>query len=169
MLFKQTTLPGLHLAGTASPPPSPSPARGGGLRWRPTRAHFRSRLASLALLAICTPSILHAGLAPVEVQFRGCDAAGWCRFALSALEPPFRVRADGVVRTQAGDAVSVAVRNRLNALLSSMIHQHKHIVLHDLRALSDGTFAAMVIVNEANVASDPILLELREKSGGTIR
>jgi ABC-type taurine transport system ATPase subunit len=80
-----------------------------------------------------------------------------------------RVRPDGVVRAQDGDAVSVAVRDRLNALLSSMIHQHKKIVLLDLHELSDGTFAATVIVNDANVASDPILLELREKSGQTVR
>ncbi len=67
------------------------------------------------------------------------------------------------------DAGSIAVRDRLNALLASMIHQHKHIVLHDLRELDDGTFAATVTVNGVNVASDPILLELREELTGTTR
>ena len=67
------------------------------------------------------------------------------------------------------DAISVAVRDRLNALLASMIHQAKRIVLHDLRELDDGTFAATVTVNGANVASDPILVELREKRTGTTR
>jgi hypothetical protein len=50
-----------------------------------------------------------------------------------------------------------------------MIHQSKRIVLHDLHALGDGTFAATVTVNEANLASDPILVELREKLTGTNR
>jgi hypothetical protein len=36
-------------------------------------------------------------------------------------------------------------------------------VLHDLRELDDGTFAATVTVNGEDVASDPILLELRQK------
>jgi len=52
-----------------------------------------------------------------------------------------------------------------HALLASMIHQSKRIVLRDLRELEDGTFAAAVTVNGANVASDPILLKLREKHG----
>jgi len=50
-----------------------------------------------------------------------------------------------------------------------MIHQHKRILLHDLRELEDGTFAGTVTVNGANVASDPILLELRRELTGTIR
>ena len=54
-------------------------------------------------------------------------------------------------------------------LLASMVHQHKRIVLHDLRELDDGTFAATVTVNEASLESDPILLELREKLTGSIR
>jgi hypothetical protein len=72
-----------------------------------------------------------------------------------------RVRPDGVARMSGNDAVSTAVRDRLNALLASMIHQHKHIVLHNLRALEDGTCAAAVTVNGTNLDSDPILLELR--------
>ena len=67
------------------------------------------------------------------------------------------------------DAISLAVRDRLNAMLANMIHQSKHIVLHDLRKLDDGTFAATVTVNGANLASDPILLELRGKVTSTTR
>jgi hypothetical protein len=80
-----------------------------------------------------------------------------------------RVRPDGVSRTPANDAISVAVRDRLNALLASMIHQHKQIILHDLRELDDGTFAAAVTVNGANLASDPILVELRANVTGMPR
>jgi hypothetical protein len=67
------------------------------------------------------------------------------------------------------DALAIAARDRLNALLANMIHQHKRILLHDLRETEDGTFAATVTVNGANVASDPILLELRRKLTSTIR
>jgi hypothetical protein len=107
----------------------------------------------------------------VEAQFRGCDSAGWCRFWI---EPPHpseeslrRVRPNGVARMPGDAAISIAVRNRLNALLANMIHQAKHIVLEDLRELNDGTFAATVTVNGVNVESDPILLELREKRSST--
>lgn len=61
------------------------------------------------------------------------------------------------------------MRDRLNALLANMIHQSKRIMLHDLRKLDDGTFAATVTVNGANLASDPIVLELREKVTRTTR
>jgi hypothetical protein len=67
------------------------------------------------------------------------------------------------------EATSVAVRDRLNALLASMIHQSKRIVLDDLRELDDGTFAATVTVNGQALASDPILVELREELTGTTR
>ena len=77
------------------------------------------------------------------------------------------MRPDGVLRTPGDAAISIAVRNRLNALLADMIHQAKRIVLHDLRELDDGTFAATVTVNGVNVESDPILLELREKRSST--
>ena len=110
---------------------------------------------------------------PVEAQFRGCESAGWCRFWIEPPDPTVesmhRVRPDGVSRMPGDDAISIAVRDRLNALLASMIHQHKQIVLHHLRELGDGTFAATVTVNGAKVASDPILLELREKVTGTAR
>ena len=120
------------------------------------------------------PPAPHTGLAtPVEAQFRGCESAGWCKFWIEPREPlaePLqRVRPEGVARMSGNDAVSIAVRDRLNVLLASMVHQHKRIVLHDLRELDDGTFAAAVTVNEASLESDPVLLELREKLTGTIR
>ena len=105
--------------------------------------------------------------AAVEAQFRGCDSTDCCRFrfevAHSSEEPLHRLCPDGVVRAPADHTISVAVRDRLNALLSSMIHQNKQIVLYNLRDLNDGTFAAAVTVNGEDVASDPILLELRKQ------
>ena len=80
-----------------------------------------------------------------------------------------RVRPDGVARMSGNDAISIAIRDRLNALLASMIHQNKRIELHDLRKLDDETFAATVTVNGANLASDPILLELHAKLTDTMR
>ena len=130
---------------------------------------------------LCMPITIHAqqpasdaGQAvPIDVEFRGCESAGWCRFWIESLDPLatslYRVRADGVLRTPGEDAISIAVRNRLNALLANMIHQAKHIELHDLRELDDGTFAAIVTVNGVNLASDPILLDLRTKVTGTTR
>ncbi len=110
---------------------------------------------------------------PLEAQFRGCESAGWCRFWIESLDPLaaslYRVRPDGVARMPGDDAISAAVRDRLNALLASMIHQHKHIVLRDLRELDDGTFAATVTVNGQALASDPILVELRAEPTGTTR
>ena len=110
---------------------------------------------------------------PVEAQFRGCESAGWCRFWIEPPDPTVasmhRVRPDGVSRMPGDGAVSIAVRDRLNALLASMIHQHKQIILHDLRELGDGTFAAAVTVNGANLASDPILVELRANVTGMPR
>jgi hypothetical protein len=109
----------------------------------------------------------------VEAQYRGCESAGWCRFWIRPLDPLaqslHRVRPDGISRMPANDVISVAVRDRLNALLASMIHQHKQIILHDLRELDDGTFAAAVTVNGANLASDPILVELRANITGMAR
>ena len=54
----------------------------------------------------------------------------------------------------------MAVRNRLNALMSSFVHQHKRIVLYDLRQRGDGTWAARITVNEAALEEDPALREL---------
>ena len=110
---------------------------------------------------------------PVEAQFRGCESAGLCRFWIQLLDPLaqslHRVRPDGVLQMHTNDAISISVRDRLNALLASMIHQHKQIILHDLRELGDGTFAAAVTVNGANLASDPILVELRANVTGMPR
>lgn len=98
---------------------------------------------------------------PVEARFRGCESAGWCRFQVEPSPPGeemlIRVRPEGVSGFGASDAGSAAKRDRLNALLASMIHQHKQIRLESLRALNDGTFAATVIVNGADVAEDPQL------------
>ena len=111
--------------------------------------------------------------APMEAQFRGCESAGWCWFWIESLdrmsEATHRVYPDGVARMPAGNATSIAVRDRLNTLLSSMIHQSKRVVLHDPRELGDGTFAATITVNEANLASDPVLMELQGKAVSTTR
>lgn len=110
---------------------------------------------------------------PLEAQFRGCEPQGWCRFWIEALDPRaeslVRVRPEGVSWTPGGDTVSIAVRDRLNTLLAGMIHQHKRIVLHDLRGLGEGTYAAMVTVNGMDVASDPVLVELRQARTGASR
>jgi hypothetical protein len=110
---------------------------------------------------------------PVVAQFRGCEPAGWCRFLIEppepAVEPLLCVRPAGIPQMPGDDAVSLAVRDRLNALLASMIHQHKRIVLHDLRELGDGTFAATVTVNGVDLATDPVLVELHEKAARTTR
>jgi hypothetical protein len=110
---------------------------------------------------------------PLEAHFRGCESAGWCRFWIQSLDPLavslHRVRPDGVSRMPRDEATAIAVRDRLNALLASMIHQSKRIVLHDLRELDDGTFAATVTVNGQPLASDPILVELREGHTGAVR
>ncbi len=117
------------------------------------------------------PEIQSRYTTPVEAQYRGCDAAGWCRFWIEALDPLalklLRVYPDGVPRGTGNEAIAIAVRDRLNALLASMVHQHKRIVLRDIREVEDGTFAAVVTVNEANLASDAILVELLKKFTGT--
>ena len=116
-----------------------------------------------------SPTLYPRSAGTLEAQFRGCDSAGWCRFWIESADLLLRVRPDGVSPTPGDDAIRIAVRNRLNALLANMIHQSKHIVLHDLRELDDGTFAATVTVNGADVASDPILLELQKKVAKTNR
>lgn len=131
-------------------------------------------LLSVPVTIRAAPPAPHPGhAAPVEAQFRGCESAGWCRFWIERLDPSaeslLRVRPDGVSSKPGDNAVSIAVRDRLNALLASMIHQSKHIVLHNLRELDDGTFAATVTVNGVTLASDPILLELHETPTSTIR
>jgi hypothetical protein len=113
------------------------------------------------------PTLNWPNTTPVEAEFRGCDASGYCRFWVEPSSPMgdslLRVRPDGISRTSSNYDISIAIRDRLNALLSNMIHQAKHIVLLDLRKLGDGTFAATVIVNDANLASDPVLVELNER------
>ena len=103
----------------------------------------------------------------VEVQFRGCDTEGWCRFSMVQPEPSspmlYRVRPRGVPRSADDPAASVAVRDRLTALLSSMIHQHKRIVLIGARRLEDGSYEATVVVNEADVANDDVIRVNRER------
>lgn len=108
-----------------------------------------------------TGTLSQANTATVEAQFRGCESAGWCRFRVEPSPPGeetlIRVRPEGVTGFGASDAGSAAKRDRLNALLASMIHQHKQIRLESLRTLDDGTFAGVVIVNGADVAADPQL------------
>jgi hypothetical protein len=135
--------------------------------------------ALLALLSVpmtsrADPPALHPRFAePMDAQFRGCESAGWCWFWIESADPLaaslYRVHPDGVPRAPRDDAIRTAVRDRLNALLANMIHQSKHIVLRDLRESDDGTFAAAVTVNGADVASDPILLELRKQAAKTSR
>jgi hypothetical protein len=131
--------------------------------------------AAALLCLLCVPATMHAqppgagasGAEAIEAQFRGCEAAGWCRFRLQGAElfpeTLHRVRPDGVMQAHDDPAIASAVRDRLNALLASMIHQHKQILLHDLRELADGTYAAKVTANGADVAADPQIVELRAK------
>ena len=142
---------------------------------------FKTRLTALGAFCVLiaptalpaqTPSSVQSGSVLQEVQFRGCDTAGWCRFWVDAADPVqsmVRVRPNDVMRMSGNDALSTAVRNRLNALLSDMIHQAKHIDLHDLRKLDDGTWSATVTVTGVALASDPVLLELRERAAGSSR
>lgn len=115
-------------------------------------------ITTLGVLLAPTLSAAHASES-VEAQFRGCDSGGWCRFRVEPSPPGeeslIRVRPDGVTGFEGTGAATK--RDRLNALLASMIHQHKQIRLESLRTLSDGTFAAAVIVNGADVAADPQL------------
>lgn len=59
---------------------------------------------------------------------------------------------------------AAAVRDRLNSLMSNMIHQHKRIELQDLRQLDDGAYAATIEVNGMDLSEDPILVDLTEIS-----
>ncbi len=82
---------------------------------------------------------------------------------MPASGPLLRVRPAGVPLISDDEDIAIALRDRLNALLASMIHQHKRIELHDLRELEDGTFAATVTVNGEDLATDPILAQLGAK------
>lgn len=132
-------------------------------------------VAGAVLVLLCMPARLRADPAstretwpaPVEAEFRGCESAGWCRFWIESADPLaqslYRVRPYGAPRLNGEEPLSSALRDRLNALLSNMIHQAKHIVLYDLHELDDGTFTARVTVNGIDLASDPILRELSSK------
>jgi hypothetical protein len=129
-----------------------------------------SKLLAAVLLGLAPPALCAQASATssVEAQFRGCEAAGWCRFRVEPAHPAgglmLRVRPDGVTPMLRSDADAIALRDRLNALLASMIHQHKRIELHGLRSLEDGTFAAAVTVNGVQLASDPVLREMLSRS-----
>ncbi|MDP2325542.1 MAG: hypothetical protein Q8N51_16150 [Gammaproteobacteria bacterium] len=103
---------------------------------------------------------------PVTAQFRGCESAGWCRVWIASLDPLaqslHRVYPDGMPETAGSHELAIAVRNRLNALMSSFVHQHKRIVLYGLRERGDGTWAANITVNESNLSEDPELQALRQ-------
>lgn len=120
---------------------------------------FAVPIATLGVLFIPVLSMATHASESVEAQFRGCHSAGWCRFKVEPSPPGeeslIRVRPDGVTGFE-GTAAATK-RDRLNALLASMIHQHKQIRLESLRTLGDGTFAATVVVNGADVAADPQL------------
>jgi hypothetical protein len=98
----------------------------------------------------------------VTAEFRGCESARMCRFRIESSELTYAVRPNGVLVEKDTDAKAVAVRNRLNSLMSNMIHQHKRIALLDLRKLDDGTYVATITVNGMDVSEDPILNDLME-------
>jgi len=137
-------------------------------------------LAGTALLGLISTQVISTAGPPaphpvhpaaLEAQYRGCDLAGLCWFWIESPdhlhEPLHRVLPAGVLRIHGDEATAIAVRDRLNALLASMIHQHKLIVLHNLREVEDGIFAATVTANGQALESDPVLLELREALTGT--
>jgi hypothetical protein len=120
---------------------------------------------ALAVVAGSAQVCLAADGEPVEAQFRGCEAAGWCRFWVAPqdaiAQPLLRVRPAGVLPPSGDPAVSIALRDRFTTLLVNMIHQDKRIMLNGLRPLADGTFAATVTVNGADVALDPTVVDLQ--------
>jgi hypothetical protein len=130
---------------------------------------------SSALLAVLThPPAVHGEQSAtseisrrdaVPAEFRGCESARTCRFWIEASKPFTEsllvVRPNGVI---AGDADATAARNRMNILMSNMIHQHKRIELQDLRKLDDGAYAASIEVNGMDLSEDPILVNLTKAS-----
>ena len=129
-------------------------------------------LSAATTVGATSPEVRSGQAGPVAAEFRGCASAGWCRFWIRSPDPlergPLRVYPDGVPRTFSDEVAATAVRDRMNALLASMIHQHKRIVLHGLREAGAGAYAARVTVNDADLASDPVLLELRGQHRGRI-
>lgn len=131
-------------------------------------------LVSSAALStvLCDLPVAQAGAA-VEAEFRGCESARVCRFRATSLEingeALLRVRPDGEFSDARDEATVVAVRNRLNEVMSNMIHQHKHIELRELRSLGGDLFAATIVVNGMDLRADPVLLELRERGASRAR
>jgi hypothetical protein len=128
-----------------------------------------------ALLALVTHSSAVYSAQPtasaaetVPAEFRGCESARACRFRIewstSSTELLYVVRPNGVRAGTDGDGTAIAVRDRLNFLMSNMIHQHKRIELQDLRKLDDGTYGATVKINGMDLGADPILNSLMETS-----
>jgi hypothetical protein len=119
-----------------------------------------------------SPEVRSGQAGPVVAKFRGCTSAGWCRFWIPSADPlergPLRVYPDGVPRTFSDKVAATAARDRMNALLAGMIHQHKRIVLYGLREVGGGAYAARVTVNDADLASDPVLLEMHGPHRGGI-
>jgi hypothetical protein len=123
-------------------------------------------VARVSVLIMVTPPL--PGYAQsVEAAFRGCDVSGWCRFRMDSPHPSGQtdlfLRPEGIPQPTSDQAMAIALRDRLNALLSNMIHQAKRIELHALRELDDGTYTASVTVHGVDVASDPVIAELRAK------
>ena len=104
----------------------------------------------------------------VRAEFRGCESARTCRFRIESSTPVNEslhvVRPNGVSTGKDTDATAIAVRDRLNFLMSNMIHQHKRIELQELRKLDDGTYAATVKVNGIDLLADLVLNDLMETS-----
>lgn len=124
------------------------------------RSTPRRLACALAALAAAGSLASYAGnlpREPIDAQFRGCDERV-CRFSIASGDTArtrmIEVVPRGVPQVAGDRARSRAIRDRLNALLSSMIHQHKQVALHGLRARDDATFEATVTVNGADVAAD---------------
>ncbi len=159
-------------------------ARGSGIRGAmlPCVKVISNRLlGSIAVLALAlipatiacaaSPAAQPESGEPLHVQFRGCDRRGACRFEFESPEPSAPslrcVYPDGVPRVHKENVASVVIRDRLNALLAGMIHQHKRIELWHFRKIENGMFAAVVTVNGVNIATDPMLIELGVKLADT--
>jgi hypothetical protein len=120
--------------------------------------------SALFALLSHSPAVHGAQPGAVLAEFRGCESVRTCRFQIESSTPSIKsllvVRPNGVSTEMYDDATAMAVRNRLNSLMSSMIHQHKRIELEDLRKLDDGTYAATVKVDGMDVSEDATLNDL---------
>lgn len=116
---------------------------------------------TLVLALLCAAMTwAHASDAPIEARFRGCEHTGWCRFWFerpgddgAALH---QVLPDGITPRQCDHAL----RDRLNALLADMIHQHKRIELINLRDRDAGGLSATVTITGVALTSDTMLRDL---------